>query len=142
MNDAPKGWRTVDCAVHVSPSGKVVIEGRPDEVWPDLVDVEDNHPHNCDAMGCGRSHVIVRARLPNAVDEVLVTMSEEYFMERLRELQGWIRQQVDAQVSALMEDDLLSAAGHMRELGSLYRRLADFNEASAARLERRNRDAA
>jgi len=46
-------------------SGKLVVTASPREVWPLWhVRDDDNHPHNCDEMGCGQCHVIARTTIP------------------------------------------------------------------------------
>lgn len=41
----------------------LVILGRPDQLRPLPEDQEETFGHNCDAMGCGQSHVLFRVDL-------------------------------------------------------------------------------
>lgn len=57
----PTGWKRLDhvSEVWVSPNGTVAVLGSPprdDEERP------EEERHNCDAMGCGQSHVILRGK--------------------------------------------------------------------------------
>ena len=58
----PDGWMAVDACVYVNPNGDLVITGAPDDVWPGYSACDDEHPHNCDAEGCGWEHVIGRGK--------------------------------------------------------------------------------
>ena len=67
----PDGWHRVPATVLMeSATGHVVVLASPDSVYPDLVDTDDNHPHDCDAMGCSSvSHVMLHASMPEWMTE-------------------------------------------------------------------------
>lgn len=59
MDFVPKGWihlKEVDCAFISEDGTKILLTGYPSED-------ENDHGHDCDYMGCGWSHVIVRAKV-------------------------------------------------------------------------------
>ncbi len=59
----PKGYRLLESVRVYEFEGTIVVTADPDEVYPGVDDEVDEHPHNCDAMGCGQEHVMLRARL-------------------------------------------------------------------------------
>lgn len=60
----PPGFREIQASVYTN-GAEIVVCAHPDSVWPELVNDSgcDEHPHNCDAMGCNWEHVIARAKL-------------------------------------------------------------------------------
>ncbi len=59
MNDKLANWKRIDGIVAeawLSPDGQIVITGKP-------APSEDELAHNCDAMGCGMSHVLFRGQI-------------------------------------------------------------------------------
>lgn len=60
----PKGFRKVEASVYIDENGRFVITTEPSEVWPEPYD--DEHPHNCDAAGCGWEHVVARGRVEDS----------------------------------------------------------------------------
>jgi len=58
----PAGYTRLASAVVYVSGGMLVICGDPFEAWPESHDQNDDHPHNCDQMGCGSvgPHVLYR----------------------------------------------------------------------------------
>lgn len=67
----PEGFRRLE-RVEVwidSSTGQLAVLAEPDDVWPERVDDDSDHPHNCDAMGCGWSHVVGLAQIEGSEEE-------------------------------------------------------------------------
>jgi hypothetical protein len=58
----PDGYRLVPANVYTD-GQELVVCANPWDVWPDYEDCDGDHPHNCDAEGCGWEHAVARCRV-------------------------------------------------------------------------------
>lgn len=63
VDSAPEGWREIKSAHVFEKDGRLLITATPDDAYPGFEDDDENHPHHCDAEGCGWDHVVADGKL-------------------------------------------------------------------------------